>query len=355
MGNTIDIIWAKEEMKKTGKNKCNRDFIYYNIDSNGNIFYRDLSNLPRKSNGRYIDWKKTNNNDIKIYVYGAIYNCKISFKEYRGSHNIVLIEYKDKSKEISVSHLCTRSQESFLNKKRPHNYIPKKGNSLLEKEPWLVDYVKNTEILSEYSTRSSKYLELVCPECEGEIKRKVYVLMRDSFRCPYCGSGTSYPEKFLISYFKCKNIVFEHQKIEKSLNNRRFDFYLPDEDTYIEAHGMQHYDSSKEWYDNSYQQDIDKRNWCKENNKTLIEIDCRFSDYFYIKKSINKSILPNIENSEDIFIKNKINSLSNNDLSNVITLYKKYKSSYKVGEIMGKSNGTILYWLRKAGINIKDI
>ena len=354
MENTIDIIWAKEEMKKTGRNKCNRDFIYYNIDSNGNIFYRDLSNLPRKSNGRYIDWKKTNNNDIKIYVYGAIYNCKISFKEYRGSHNIVLIEYKDKSKEISVSHLCTRSQESFLNKKKPHNYIPKKGNSLLEKEPWLKDYVKNPEILSEYSTRSGKYLELVCPECKGEIKRKVYVLMRDSFKCPYCGSGTSYPEKFLMAYFKCKNIKFEHQKIEKTLKNRRFDFYLPEEDIYIEAHGMQHYNENKIWYKNTLEQDVAKREWSNKNSKTLIEIDCRYSEYEFIRNSINTSILDSISDFEEKYIKDEIVNLSSYDFKHISELYEKYKSSYIVSNITDINQRTILDCLRKIGVDTSN-
>lgn len=349
-----DLKWAKEQMKKTNKNNCKKDFMYFSKDKQGNIFYRDLSMLPKKNNGKYIDWRKTKNATIKLFIYGETYEAKVSFKKYKGTHNIVILRYKDKEREISVSHLCHRNHESLIGKRRPHNYMPEKGNSLYDKEHWLVDYVEDENELKKHSPKSKNYLSCTCPRCHYSIERQISILTRDNFRCPYCGTGTSYPEKFLMSYFKCKNIVFEHQKIEDTLQNRRFDFYLPEEDIYIEAHGMQHYDKKQDWYKDTLKQDTAKRHWCSVNNKTLIELDCRYSEYDYIKKSIEQSMLCDITTSDESYIKSKIVDLSNYDFKRIIELYEKHKSSYIVGDIIGVSQNTVLNCLRKAGIDTSN-
>lgn len=351
----MDIVeWAKEEMIRTGKNNCKKEFVYFNKDKHGNIFYRDLSRLPKKSNGKYIDWKNTNKSIIVLFIYDDIYEAEVSFKEYKGTHNIITLKYKEEEQELSVSHLCYRSHISIVGQRRPHNYIPEKGKSLYEKEYWLVDYVKDINELKKHSPKSKNKIVCKCPKCAHEFKKQVAILTRDDFKCPYCGTGTSYPEKFLMAYFKCKNIKFEHQKIEKTLKNRRFDFYLPEEDIYIEAHGMQHYNENKIWYKNTLEQDVAKREWSNKNSKTLIEIDCRYSEYEFIRNSINTSILDSISEFEEKYIRDEIVNLSSYDFKHISELYEKYKSSYIVSNITDINQRTILDCLRKIGVDTSN-
>ena len=47
----MNVEWAKEEMSRTGKKQCNKDFIYYVMrgkTNNNRIDWIDLSALPKK-------------------------------------------------------------------------------------------------------------------------------------------------------------------------------------------------------------------------------------------------------------------------------------------------------------------
>lgn len=56
------------------------------------------------------------------------------------------------------------------------------------------------------------------------------------------------------------------------------DFYLPTRSLIIEAHGEQHYSYNSFFFKNKYEfakaqrRDLDKKDWCKMNNITLIEL-----------------------------------------------------------------------------------
>lgn len=171
-------------------------------------------------------------------------------------------------------------------------------------------FIKDDNEGKKVSRNSPKFLEFVCPEC-GMIKSmRVYHLVNYGFSCPTCSSGTSYPELFMMAYFKIKNIPFEYQ-VKLNNSSRRFDFKIELNNTsyIIETHGKQHYDKSMKWYGDTIKSDKIKRQYCKQNNIILIEIDCRESDFDFIEKSIRSiDFLPAIKEEERKSIISSINS-----------------------------------------------
>ena len=75
------------------------------------------------------------------------------------------------------------------------------------------------------------------------------------------------------------NLLLENNNIkqqrEKRFNgfNRRFDFYLPNDNIIIECQGIQHFKETnyfKNSLEESLQRDKEKYEWCKNNNFTIL-------------------------------------------------------------------------------------
>lgn len=105
--------------------------------------------------------------------------------------------------------------------------------------------------------------------------------------CPKC--NTSKGELFIERYLTKNNILFERQyyvKIPTVINpsgSAYIDFYLPDYNTFIEYNGRQHYIPIKYFggelnLERQKNRDNYIRNFCKDNNYTLIEIPYTMKD-----------------------------------------------------------------------------
>lgn len=96
------------------------------------------------------------------------------------------------------------------------------------------------------------------------------------------------------------NIYFIPEKSFNWSDGKIYDQYLPDFNAIIENHGKQHYEDVKVFntvVDDQNKNDIYKKNIALDNGiKFYIELDCRESNFEYIKKSIMNSILPDILN-----------------------------------------------------------
>lgn len=176
-------------------------------------------------------------------------------------------------------------------------------------------------------------------------------LLRRGYSCVLCDTKVSYPERMLASYFTVKNIKFETQIIFNN-TQRKIDFYIPSLDVYVETHGEQHYNINDSWYKSSVESDRIKRKWAKDNNKKLIELDCRESNFEFIKNSINEcDILPNILESDKEKIIDNIEASSKYDVQNIIEMYKNGLSAYKISDKLNLSPSIIYNILKRNGVN----
>lgn len=176
-------------------------------------------------------------------------------------------------------------------------------------------------------------------------------LLYRGYSCVLCDTNVSYPERMMASYLKVKDIKFETQVMFND-TQRKIDFYIPSLNVYVETHGEQHYNVNDSWYRSSLVSDEIKRKWAKDNNKTLIELDCRNSTFEFIKESINAyDVLPNILESEKEAIVNNIKTSSKYDVQKIIRMYKDGLSAYKISGKLNISPNIIYNILKRNGVN----
>ncbi len=109
--------------------------------------------------------------------------------------------------------------------------------------------------------------------------------------CPKCNKSKG--EKIISWFLDKQNINYIEQKRFSNCKKQiplPFDFYLPDKNTCIEFHGIQHYGPIKHMggekgFKKRQENDLIKRNFCKENNIKLFEISY-LDDIISILKTI---------------------------------------------------------------------
>lgn len=171
-------------------------------------------------------------------------------------------------------------------------------NDVATTAPWMIDYFVDKEDAKRYSKRSDKKAKFKCLECGEEKEVSISNMYRDGhFKCPICGDGIKYPEKFMYTLLKQLNIEFIYQPSSATFNwcrNRRYDFYIPKYSMIIETHGIQHYEESQRGRSLKEEQENDrlKEQLAKDNGiEHYIVIDCRYSELEWIKNSILNSEL----------------------------------------------------------------
>ena len=174
------------------------------------------------------------------------------------------------------------------------------ANTIWDTDRWMVGLGVSEEDAKKYTKSSGKKIEVICPYC----KRKKKAQIRDIFRhksigC-ICGDGFSYPEKFISNILNQLKIDFITQLSYKNFewcNDKKYDFYLPEYNTIIEAHGEQHYTKSffnagGKTLEEEQENDRVKKELALANgiNKYIV-IDCRRSEMEWIRGSILNSEL----------------------------------------------------------------
>ncbi|XWX32911.1 hypothetical protein ARTTLWGJ_CDS0044 [Staphylococcus phage PG-2021_35] len=380
----VDVEWAEEEMERTNKKKCNKDFVWYIQRNNGDIDWIDLSTLPTKFyKGKYcIDWKNVEH-DI-TFNYGTMYRKKLIYSYTNKEHiNYLLLDnysvssitlmkvalgnalnktylntfrfskgdivkgckiidycyYTEKSgrrmksykvlnieKNVEITVKEKTLLESTSNSVFPKQY-KKLINSIEGKRPDLIKYLVNEE--DKYKTIGSpNKIQIKCHNKGCYFKKYISIdkLVNRGFNCTYCSEKTPLPQKVFSAYLELNNINFES---EVQIDNRKridFIFTLGNKKLAVETHGRQHYNNSTNWGNTVKQHNVSmkyKKDYCKNNDIELIEIDCRISELSYIKESISKSKLSFLlEGVEDREIFDIIKSKDDYVLK-VIELYNK--------------------------------
>lgn len=231
------------------------------------------------------------------------------------------------------------------------------GNSLYSVE-WVRPYLINIEDAKTITPYSSKKIIFKCPniDCKYNKEMTPAKLVGYGFSCPYCSKGTSYPELFILAYMKVKGLNFKHQYIFNDFKDYRFDFYDGKNRIAIETHGRQHYEEVGLFnHKKSVESDKAKRQYCKENNIKLIELDCRKSVFEFIEDSINKcGDIPNISKDDKIKIINIIENNKRYPVKKIIRLYiNEEKSTIEIAKILDMADYTICKILKNNDIKLR--
>lgn len=210
--------------------------------------------------------------------------------------------------------------------------------------------------------QSGKRLLFKCSTdgCENTKKMPAQNLVRYGYSCPSCSTGISYPERFFSAYLEVKSIPYETQVIYEEIPTRRYDFHIKlNRLSYlVETHGEQHFHTEDKGYMNFktiQESDEIKRNYAKNNNINLIELDCRESTFEFIRKQIkDNNILPNITDKE---IPNMLELMELNSkypVKKIIKMYKSGKSTRQIGDKLNISYRTIWNILHRNNIQLRD-
>lgn len=190
----------------------------------------------------------------------------------------------------------------------PPRIIVENINSLVAKEEtkWMMPLFENGyDEAKLYSKGSTKKIKHICPYCgkQQTIARPIYQLYSNMPKCEFCGRGRSYPERLVTSLLNSLNIEFIAQltsTIYKWCGNKRYDFYIPSLNMIIETHGEQHYKDTNRTKLNEVANNDKEKEILALNNGIIhyIVLDCRHSDFDFIRQNIISSDLIKLLNSD---------------------------------------------------------
>lgn len=169
-------------------------------------------------------------------------------------------------------------------------------NSLNVMRPDLIKYFVDANVTQEITPRNNKVFMMKCPNCNYEKNMSCDNLFKFGFSCPNCSDGVSIPNKFLVNIFRQLNHEFKPEKTFDA-STYRYDLYVETENQNytIEAHGLQHYKENTNYHlslSEQQENDMNKRLFSESLGNIHIEVDCRFSDFDYLKEQFIKSLSP---------------------------------------------------------------
>lgn len=229
------------------------------------------------------------------------------------------------------------------------------GNSLWSIEE-IRKYIVDTEQAKTIPPHHRTKIKVKCNECQTVKMLQPATLVDRGIMCPVCNTNTSYGQLAFGQYNEYFNLGFESEKILPNLPNRRVDFINWDNGMWVEIQGEQHTNPSSTWYESAHEQDLEKREFAKNNSKyNLIEIDMRISSWEYFKEQINNcEYLPNITDEDEKAIIELMKKNKKYPTKEIIDLYTvKLKSTVEIGRIFKINNTTVGRILRKSGIDMR--
>lgn len=276
----------------------------------------------------------------------SIYNIKTWVKNNNKNFIIIDTEYENNSKKMNIKcNKCGSVFKTSWNKIKQHRGCPfcsgrvvNNTNSLRVTHPHILKYLKKESDSDIFSKGSNRYIDIICPVCKTEYKKKVCNFVNKNFHCHKCSSGISIPEKFCRSILNELHIDYECQKVFTWSNRKLYDFYIPSLNIIIETHGEQHYDKTfeslggrnleEERLNDAYKEKLAKDNGIEK----YITINCRKSDFEWLKENFINSLNSNFDIKKVNFYNVKL-SISN-DLTTMCSDL--YNNLFSVNEISKK-------------------
>lgn len=169
-------------------------------------------------------------------------------------------------------------------------------NDMWTTNPMLARMLADPEDGYKYTQGSKKRVDWKCPSCESiKENRSPMIVKNEGLCCPTCSNSRSYGERLLTFLLLQIKKYYITEKTFKWSNRKRFDFYVPEFNLIIEVHGSQHYERGFDGVggkslEEEQANDQHKYKMAMENGiKEYIVIDCRKSDFEFIKDSIMSS------------------------------------------------------------------
>ena len=211
-----------------------------------------------------------------------------------------------------------------------------------------IQYGKHFSIIGDF-TSVDDAIGVLCNDCERRSEIIVSYLFTGLARCPHCGRGYSYPEKFIRNVFEQLQVNFcsQYSRADASwCENYRYDFYLPDFNTIIEVHGMQHYKDSWQRKEVTQKNDEDKRMLALNNNISYyVVIDARESRVEFIKNSLCESKLSELIELESVNWDQCDDYAKGSKVLDVYDLFDVEMSLSEISNKTGLSTGTVYRYL----------
>lgn len=284
-----------------------------------------ITKLPTKEGiGKYkfkktIDWNEMVGKTIEV-----LYNNKkrdIYIKEYDSKSRYLIIQDVKNKNYLRI--FCGSFKKCKIGKLYKDKFIDwiSKNNENIS-----IDFTRCEKELSlskdsieNLSKCSGEKLFFKCNKCGHEITSKIsaFSMVNYGKECEYCSDKISYPEKFIINLLEQLKVDFETQYSPKWINNKRYDFYMPNSECIIETHGKQHYSNKTNFkslggrtLEEEQANDKLKKEIALQNGiNNYIELDCRESNLEWIKNSILNSKLNELFDLSNIdWLKCDINS-----------------------------------------------
>lgn len=201
---------------------------------------------------------------------------------------------------------------------------------------------------------SHKSSDFICPNCGAIVKNRVIsTVCKNGLKCPVCYDGISYPEKFMSCVFDELGISPIRDSVIYWSEKKRYDFYVEEFSLIVETHGMQHYSRRHGFHVSNKRDeksnDAYKKNLAIKNGiKHYIELDCRLSNFDYIKNSVMHSELIDLFDMSVVNWDNvKIGSLKS-IIIEACNLYNSgISSANQIAQILKIDNSTAIDYLHK--------
>lgn len=396
---SIDIEWAKQEMERTEKTYCNKDFKYYvmrGIRFNNRIDAIDLSSLPKTKVG--IDWNNVKNRTAQLLFDDKEYTLKVtSNKNSKRQVSIVLngvegIVNDANIKKIKLSSYITEQKVVYTYKYKPGDIVEfneskfkilkqlqlqgRNGNKtgyqvecldcgyIHDKRQSSLDLKRGCACCANRITvKGINNATQLCPhikqylvdKSDGDILTPYDAHKPIKTRCPNCGYINNKSRMFILcKEFKCtqcmsgsrgeriianmlKNGGYEYEP-QFMIANYFYDFYIPSLNMLLEVDGEQHRQEVKMFKTSlEEQKEIDK---IKES--LAIESGYKF-------KRVDVDTYEDISNIvEKIpfigFDKNNLyNYLIDNQLMEFVKLYNNNTPMNKIEKVLKKHKRRITY------------
>lgn len=315
----------------------NENNMFYAKTKQGEVNYIDLSSINRK--GKNIDWKSVSHETIPFRYMNTEDTLILRYNKGKCT-----LEYKGNKVEMQVTNIKRVKLNQLINKTpirvfqdynkgdrvkgcevlavkkvnyktyyllynikeevhgvienqklrniKTNNYVPHGTvpvSKMLYNNLYARKVVKHKEDLFNYRDTSKKYVDIKCDKCGKESKVRVNQLVSTTHVC-YCQKNkSSFPERFIQAILDTLNIEYQREVRVRGLGDKRFDFYLPNEDLFIEVNGLQHYKPIEFMnFERTVLSDKAKQEWCKKNKKQLLIIDARKSTYTWLLKEVKK-------------------------------------------------------------------
>lgn len=258
--------------------------------------------------------------------------------------------------------VISTAYRKFKDERRKFNWCPvcngkkciKGLNDVSTVRPDLVQYFVNPIEATKYTTGSNKEILFKCPCCGNAKELKLRDISQKGFNCEYCSDHISYPNKVcraLLSQLPVDEYTFEFN--DKWTKKKRYDAYFKfNEGKYLlEFDGDQHFRDCR-WTTKDFQEsnDLFKNQLAKNNGYEIIRIECRVSDFEYIKNNIFQSELSNLFDLDKVDWDKCYKDSLTNFVQEIIKYYNDNDnpSTEKVGEAFHISAKTVRIYLKQA-------